>query len=58
MGTWIVKINEHRGQYRITLPIKLLRAKKLIGVEIVTLTEGKAGQIIIEEYHGKDKSGE
>ena len=57
MASWTVKLTDSGGQYRITLPIKLVRKKKLIGVEIVKLTETENGQITIEEYHGKNKNG-
>lgn len=58
MGHWIVKVNDYRGQYRITIPKELARKKRLRGVEVLKLTEGKNGQIILEEYHGKGKKGE
>lgn len=55
---YLVKPTYQRDQYRITIPKELVRKMKFGAVEVLKLTEGPGGKIIIEEYHGKDKNRE
>ena len=51
----VVKLTNHSGQYRITLPRDLVVKAGLVGVEYVKLDWGMPGRIVIEEYYGKSK---
>lgn len=55
MFEWIVKLQSNSGQYRVTLPKKLVRFADLEGAEYLRLECGVSGGIIIKEYHGKGK---
>ena len=50
---WIVKLQSHGGQYRITLPRELLVEAKLENEELVRLESFIEGEILIERYYGK-----
>lgn len=52
---WVVKLTEHAGQYRITLPRKLLGLAGLEGAEFLKLRYMIEGKILVREYHGKGK---
>lgn len=51
----VVKLTEHHGQYRITLPRELLQGTGLVNTELVVLDGSGWKEIIIREYHGKGK---
>lgn len=53
----LVKLTCQRGQYRITIPKELIEKKALEAVEVMKLTEGPGGKIILEEYYGKKENG-
>lgn len=52
---WIVKLQEHGGQYRITLPRELLKKAELENEELIRLETYNQGEILIERYYGKGK---
>lgn len=55
MAHWVVKLQKHGGQYRVTLPRSLIKECKFEDVEYVSLLKyGNVG-VMIEEYHGKGK---
>lgn len=56
MPIWIQKLQESKGQYRVTLPKNLI---KELGFEKAKVVEiwGTEGNIInLREYHGKKSS--
>ena len=52
---WIVKLQSHGGQYRITLPRELLIKARLESEELVRLKTIYKETILIEKYDGKGK---
>jgi hypothetical protein len=50
---WVVKLSEHGGQYRVTLPRELLKKAELLEAELLRLEWFPLGTIVIQEYHGK-----
>lgn len=55
---YLVKLTYQRGQYRITIPKELVERQALGSAEVIKLTVGPGGKIILEEYYGKEKSRE
>ena len=55
MFDWVVKLQRHGEQYRVTLPKKLVAFADLDDAEYLRLESGISGGIIIKEYHGKGK---
>lgn len=51
----IVKLQRHRGQYRITLPLNLIKKCGLEDVELVRLDWVMPNTIVLREYYGKGK---
>lgn len=52
---WIVKLQRHGGQFRITLPKELIVKADFEDVEVVSLGKHPVLGIIIREYNGKSK---
>lgn len=52
---WVVKLQRHGGQYRITIPRGLIEKVGFECAEIVILNAVVKGRIVIEEYYGKGK---
>lgn len=52
---WIVKLQRHGGQYRITLPGDLIVKANMENVEIIKLEVLIPGVVVIKEYDGKGK---
>lgn len=55
MAHWVVKLQRHGGQYRVTLPLNLIEACGFEDVEYVSLLKYGDVGVMIEEYHGKGK---
>ena len=49
----LMKLTEHGGQYRITIPRKLVEAAGLKDAEVVYLYVWDGRVICVEEYYGK-----
>jgi len=52
---YILRLQRHGSQYRVTLPLNLIEACGLEGVELVRLSRYPGVGIMIEEYHGRKK---
>ncbi|MBA7495719.1 hypothetical protein ES702_06308 [subsurface metagenome] len=52
---WVVKLQRHGDQYRITLPRELIVKCGFEAVEYVSLLKYGDVGVMIEEYHGKRK---
>lgn len=52
---WVVKLQKHGGQYRVTLPRELIIKAGFEEVELVRLEKWPVMGIMIQEYHGKGK---
>ncbi len=52
---WIVKLQSHGGQYRITLPGDLIVKAGLENARQVWLESYNEGEILIKGYYGKSK---
>lgn len=52
---WVVKLQRHGGQYRVTLPRELIIKAGFEEVELVRVAKYAHVGIMIEEYHGKGK---
>ena len=55
MMKWVVKLQRHGGQFRITLPRELILKAGFENVEVVKLEQLMNNTIWIREYYGKDK---
>lgn len=47
MALWIVKLTETKGQYRLTIPKKIIQAMQLTDEKHVTLEDGEPDVLII-----------
>lgn len=52
---YVVRLTEHGGQYRVTIPRKLVEGAGLEGVLFVSLHKVGRGKILIREYYGERK---
>lgn len=52
---YILRLQRHGSQYRVTLPLNLIEACGFEDVELVRLSRYPGVGIMIKEYHGKRK---
>lgn len=55
MMNWVVKLQRHGGQFRVTLPKELILKAGLEDVEVMSLKLVIPGIITLGEYFGKGK---
>lgn len=52
---WVMKLQRHGGQFRVTLPRELIVKAGFEDVEVIRLEMIVKGRIMIDEYYGKGK---
>lgn len=52
---WVVKLQRHGGQFRVSLPRELIIKVGFEDVEVVTVENFAPNWILIKEYRGKGK---